>query len=79
MQEMRKDWDTRLNMDSMQGSSVRTTDHQVSFRIITALLTRTYIAVNEISEIFVEQLVLSFRAEDVGSCHQPIEGALTRF
>lgn len=79
MQKMRKDWDTRLNMDSMQGSSVRTTDHQVSFRIVTALLTRTYIAVNEISEIFVQQFVLSFRAEDVDSCHHPIGVALTRF
>lgn len=63
MQEMRKDWDTRLYMDSMQGSSVRTTDHQVSFRIITALLTCTYVAVNEISEIFVGQFALSFREE----------------
>lgn len=64
---MRKDWDARLNMDLIQGSSVRMTDHQVSFGIITALLACTYIAVNEISEILVEQFTLPLGAEYVDS------------
>ena len=45
MKEMREDWDTRLKMDSIQGSSFQRTDHQVPLLVITALLACTLVAV----------------------------------